>query len=684
MSNATKYPTLSEMVYFQWSTPTGPNPRLAAPIEDTDTTIIFTNAPLDSAGVVLTEAFLLGIDRADGYTETVLVPAGGLSVDGLTATGVTRGIKLEGYDYTAAGSGLAVDHLKDSPVYCNITGVLHSVLTQALQGNVATGGIGLTMGTEGGAGIETITIYRTTTAGAKLGVFRWDMTTGKAQFSNDGSSWTSISDTVSSVLAKVSAADTTAGYLEDKIQAGTNITITKINTGGNEYLEIDFANGGITDHIIYTPGFLTGDTGAETNVSLWDSESAASFRATIDGVAANYDGIDFTAGHVNGIVTDMDGVAARIQYEIRAVTGSTETCTWEGGNHFLITSADTTSASAVSVLSTSTGTVGTDISGAGASDWMDADTGNGVATAAVLNPSADVGKIALLNALGVINASLLEITGGIGITVDGNGDIDIDFTDTNAFVVESAGAGDAGKGVILDADGKVAASAVASSVSSQTSLITQTFGTDRYIMAYADIGDSGFTATVTGANGVESTQTFSKTIVAGDAAGRYTTVIADEETFENDGNPALDWDDKWFMVCQPIFVSTTLQDVFMGQGKSTVSVANGVDADATSVDRHCGFFIQDGTIYASNADGSTQTKTDVSGAIDLTEYNTFQIEYTTTSIVFKINGVTVATHTTNIPSGATDFGMVFGIESQTSVTRKMDLARTVVFGHQAS
>ena len=38
--------------------------------------------------------------------------------------------------------------------------------------------------------------------------------------------------------AKISSADTTTGYLEDKVVAGTNITITKLNTGANEQLEI--------------------------------------------------------------------------------------------------------------------------------------------------------------------------------------------------------------------------------------------------------------------------------------------------------------------------------------------------------------------------------------------------------------------------------------------------------------
>jgi len=44
--------------------------------------------------------------------------------------------------------------------------------------------------------------------------------------------------------AKVSSADTTSGYLESKVVAGTNVTITKLNTGGNEQLQISSTGGG--------------------------------------------------------------------------------------------------------------------------------------------------------------------------------------------------------------------------------------------------------------------------------------------------------------------------------------------------------------------------------------------------------------------------------------------------------
>lgn len=124
----------------------------------------------------------------------------------------------------------------------------------------------------------------------------------------------------------------------------------------------------------YAPAFLTGDTGAQSTAATWAAVTDGSFRITINGVAYNVDGINFT-----GVAT-MTNVASTIQAAIRALTLSTETVVWTNATHFVISSSDTTVTSAITVTSTSGGTVGTDISGAGASDWMDADTGNGVVT----------------------------------------------------------------------------------------------------------------------------------------------------------------------------------------------------------------------------------------------------------------------------------------------------------------
>jgi len=161
----------------------------------------------------------------------------------------------------------------------------------------------------------------------------------------------------------------------------------------------------------YTPAYLTGGASAEGSFATWAAIANGSFRITIDGVAYNIDAIDFTGD------ASMNDVADTIQTAIRAATGNLETVVWST-DHFVISSVDTTSSSAITVTETSTGTVGTDISGAGASDWMDCDTGNGTVTDAVLDQTADENKAILVGADGKANP--LFIPGILNFGGDGS------------------------------------------------------------------------------------------------------------------------------------------------------------------------------------------------------------------------------------------------------------------------
>lgn len=75
--------------------------------------------------------------------------------------------------------------------------------------------------------------------------------------------------------AKVSSNDTTAGYLNGKLVAGTNITLTENNNGGNETLTISAAGG------------VTGFTASQNTSSPNDSVNAS--RLLADGATANVD-----------------------------------------------------------------------------------------------------------------------------------------------------------------------------------------------------------------------------------------------------------------------------------------------------------------------------------------------------------------------------------------------------------
>lgn len=382
---------LPDLAYFQWSTPTAPKPRLAAPLSATDTVLTFTAAPKDYAGAVITKGFIMNIRSADNYTENVYVPPGALSVDGLTATGCVRGVRLEGLDYTTGDSSLAVSHLQGEAISCNVAGVWGSIITSVLRGNsVATGGVQFDIGN----GTDNTVTLRWKNSSTTIGWLRKNHSTGKVQYSNDGSSWVNIDSVSASNLVQVTSADTTPSYLNDKITAGTGITKTVLNPGGNETLEIaaDLTVGAIDDHLIYTPAYMTGGAAPETNIAIWDSVTDGSLRLTLNGTAYNIDGIDFN----DPPVVSMAEVAERIETALQAATSSTTTVDWTG-TRVLITSTNTTSASAVSVLTTSTGTVGTDISGAGAGAFLDSDAGNGTATAAVLDPAADDGKVVKLS-----------------------------------------------------------------------------------------------------------------------------------------------------------------------------------------------------------------------------------------------------------------------------------------------
>lgn len=77
----------------------------------------------------------------------------------------------------------------------------------------------------------------------------WVNTTSDAVFicadSSAGAAvWQNVSASGTDISVKVSANDTTTGFLEDKIVAGTNITLTTLNDGANETLEISAAGGG--------------------------------------------------------------------------------------------------------------------------------------------------------------------------------------------------------------------------------------------------------------------------------------------------------------------------------------------------------------------------------------------------------------------------------------------------------
>lgn len=328
MADATKMPTLE---FFQWSRPSSPNPMLAAPIGTDDTTLVFTSAPQDEDGNVITGAFLMGVKNSESYVETIYVPAGALSVDGLTATGVVRGIDISGVDYTTGDSSFASGFDQDSPVFCNVTAVMASIVRNVLQGtgDMATGGLAFVMGDETDSNV---TLKRAKN-GSVEGFLRVNDTTGKVQYQNSpAGSWVDIDSVTSSNLIEVSGTDTTPDYLGVKINAGDGLDQSIGTPGGNETVDLAVD---VTD-IIDTSAGLT-ETGNDIQINL-DTDPGLEFNGgavrvkvkAAGGITRDSDGLSLTdavfpttTGVAHEAISQGDAVA-ELPMQVEYHTGMTD------------------------------------------------------------------------------------------------------------------------------------------------------------------------------------------------------------------------------------------------------------------------------------------------------------------------------------------------------------------------
>lgn len=169
----------------------------------------------------------------------------------------------------------------------------------------------------------------------------------------------------------------------DPMYSTTNNSSWTVRNGSNtrraRYIIFVNDTGYVADVRAVAQAYLTGGTSATSVVATWNAVTDGSFAITIDGTARNITGLNFSTA------ASMADVASIIQTGIRAATGSTETCVWST-NKFVITSASFEWTSQVSV--TSAVGSGTDISGVGATAFMDAETGRGTATAVSVDRSA--------------------------------------------------------------------------------------------------------------------------------------------------------------------------------------------------------------------------------------------------------------------------------------------------------
>lgn len=122
----------------------------------------------------------------------------------------------------------------------------------------------------------------------------------------------------------------------------------------------------------FTPAFITSGSNVETDPTVWAAlTNTGQFKISIDGTEQTINP-DFSG------VTTMSAVASAIQTAIRTATSGSETCEYNDFEKLVIKSGITTRSSSIS--HTSSPASGTDISGAGADDWLDMDSGNGIIT----------------------------------------------------------------------------------------------------------------------------------------------------------------------------------------------------------------------------------------------------------------------------------------------------------------
>lgn len=113
------------------------------------------------------------------------------------------------------------------------------------------------------------------------------------------------------------------------------------------------------------------------------------------------------------------------------------------------------------------------------------------------------------------------------------------------------------------------------------------------------------------------------------------------------------------------------KDAFMGIGDNSMAPSNPTDGVATN--QHVGFIVEDDKLYASNADGTTQTSTEITGT-SIAAANSYRVEFTAASTIeFYVNGTLEATHSTNLPTGTSNFYLLFSSTDRSSSIGDADL-----------
>uniref|UniRef100_A0A6M3Y3G5 Putative lectin/glucanase superfamily protein n=1 Tax=viral metagenome TaxID=1070528 RepID=A0A6M3Y3G5_9ZZZZ len=121
-------------------------------------------------------------------------------------------------------------------------------------------------------------------------------------------------------------------------------------------------------------------------------------------------------------------------------------------------------------------------------------------------------------------------------------------------------------------------------------------------------------------------------------------------TTNNAGTTENLYDKDWEIIVLCILTVNTTGN-YIASITTQANAYPGIDGSLTV--KHMGFILDSTVLDASNADGTTQTTTDISAGLTLTNVLTYRVIMDSgTNVKFYVDGTLKATHTTNLPSGA--------------------------------
>lgn len=296
MANKTALPNLG---LINIATPTNPKITLVTNSLIGDSTATLSSGITTTfGGSAPTLETLLTFKNTAGQYLQCSVPAGGFT-SSTTITNMKRGIEMSGIDLETEISGLDVDLLEGSEVVSAIPAQLFQLLYAWGKGEIASGGNVLTIG-DGTASNNTLQILDDT---GTLGLVRKNYSTGKAQFSNDGTLWTNFDNAGVGVLTAGNAIDAAllaTGTVQVDPTEDTNVFVkTSSGAGDENKAAILNASGKFAD------GFIN---------DIWANDSTLTAKGSIYAASAASIPAELTVGSNNQALIADSGESTGLKY----------------------------------------------------------------------------------------------------------------------------------------------------------------------------------------------------------------------------------------------------------------------------------------------------------------------------------------------------------------------------------